>query len=248
VSASPSAYFDNNCRWDRNFFLLYVVIVWIGICMGFGLDIADHVKAHAPPYPLIVYLHAVAFVGWLVLLTVQVLLIRARRADIHRKLGVAGVVLACVMLVLGPMTAIIVDRLQFGTPDSDPAFLSVQLTDILAFTGFVTFAIAMRNRPAAHKRLMLLAILYISEAGFSRWLAPDMRALLGVGFWGMVATVYLASDVLIVGLGAYDFITRRQLHPAYVAAVPWALAIQLTAVRLYFSPGWKTIALRILGH
>jgi hypothetical protein len=248
MAASVNARFENNCRWDRNFFLLYVAFIWIGICMGFGLDLADHFERHEPPYPLIVHFHAVAFVGWLALLTVQVLLIRAKRADIHRKLGVAGVVLACVMLLLGPMTAIIVDRLQLGTPESDPAFLSVQLTDILAFAGFVTAAVALRNRPAAHKRLMLLAILYISEAGFSRWLAPDLRALLGVGFWAMVATVYLASDVLILGLGVYDFVTRRRLHPAYIAAVPWVLAIQLTAVRLYFSPGWKVVALRILGH
>jgi hypothetical protein len=248
MAASRAAFFENRCPSDRNFFLLYVVCIWIGVLMGFGPQIVRHTLTHAPPYPLIVHFHAPVFVGWLVLLTAQVLLIRARRADIHRKLGVAGAVLACIMLVLGIMTAIVVDGLLIGTPRSHPQFLSVQFGDMLAFAGLVPAAIALRNRPAAHKRLMLLATLCISDAGFSRWLGPGLRGLLGDGFWATMAVLYLGNDVLIAGLGAYDFYTRRRLHPAYVAGAAWVLAIQLTAVQLYFSPGWKVIALRILGH
>jgi hypothetical protein len=248
MAASASARFDNNCRWDRNFFLLCVVFIWIGVCMGFGPQILRHIETHSPAYPLIVHFHAVAFVGWLVLLTAQVLLIRTHRADLHRKLGVAGAALACAMLILGPATAIIVDSMQLGTPHSNPAFLSVQFADMLAFAGFVTAAIVLRKRPAAHKRLMLLAILYISDAGFARWLGPGVSERLGDGFWPMMATLYLANDALIAGLGVYDFITRRRLHPAYVAGVAWVLVNQVTAVQLYFSPGWKAIALRILSH
>ena len=68
--------YTTNYKWDRNFFLLYVVLIWIGIAMGFGTEIVKHIRNHAPPYALIVHFHAAAFVGWLVLLTVQVLLIR----------------------------------------------------------------------------------------------------------------------------------------------------------------------------
>ncbi len=121
MAASPGRGFDNYCAWDRNFFLLYVVFIWIGICMGFGPQIVHHIETHAPPYPLIVHVHALAFVGWLVLLTVQVLLIRVRRADIHRKLGIAGAALAGIMLILGPLTAIIIDELQVGTPGQPAA-------------------------------------------------------------------------------------------------------------------------------
>jgi hypothetical protein len=43
------------------------------------------------------------------LFTVQVALIRKARADIHRRLGLAGAALAAIMVVLGPATALVVD-------------------------------------------------------------------------------------------------------------------------------------------
>jgi len=60
----------------------------------FWPQIIKHIKTQAPAYPSIVHVHAAAFVGWLVLLTSQILLIRSARVDLHRKLGIAGVVLA----------------------------------------------------------------------------------------------------------------------------------------------------------
>ena len=50
-------------KWDRNFFLLLVMLIWVGILMGFGPEIVDHVTKNEPAYPLIVHFHAVAFVG-----------------------------------------------------------------------------------------------------------------------------------------------------------------------------------------
>jgi hypothetical protein len=60
----------------------------------------------------------------------QVLLIGAGRRRLHMKLGIAGAMLAGTMVVLGPLTALVTQRWQLGTPDSYPAFLSTQVTDI----------------------------------------------------------------------------------------------------------------------
>jgi hypothetical protein len=225
-----------------------VLLIWLGIVMGFGPQIVKHVEKHAPPYPLIVHVHAVAFVGWLVLLTLQVGLIRTHNVRTHRKLGAAGAVLAGLMVILGPAAAIVVQRANFGSPTNDPGFLSVQLTDILAFAGLTTAAILWRNQAASHKRLILLATLYISDAGFARWLGGPLQAQLGDGFWGFMAQLYLANDLLIVGLGVYDFVTRRRLHQVYIAGAAWVAAMQLTAVAVYQNPLWKPIAVKLLGH
>ena len=235
-------------RWDHNFFLLYVVLIWTGVCMGFGGDIIRHVQEHRPPYPLIVHVHAAAMVSWLVLLTTQVLLIRADRRDLHRRLGLAGMALAAVIVVLGPVTAITVHGLEFGTADSDAPFLSIQLSDILAFAVLAGSGILLRAHPSAHKRLMLLATLYISDAGFARWLGGPVHGWLGDGYWPSLTGLYIGNDLLIVGLGVYDFVTRRRLHPAYMAAVPFIFGLQMTAVWLHLSPWWKPISLRLIGH
>jgi hypothetical protein len=186
-------------------------------------------------------------VSWLVLLTAQVLLIRARKTDVHRKLGIAGAVLAPVIVILGIATAIFV--LWSGRSHLPPAFMSIQFTDMAAFGGLVAAGLLLRGNSSAHKRLILMSTLSVSAAGFSRWLGPLIEKLFdGQGFWSMSASVYLPSDVLILALGVYDLITRKSLHPAYVAGVAWVLASQFTAVRLFFSPAWKAVALKLIGH
>jgi hypothetical protein len=227
---------------------LLTALVWVGVLSGFGTDSFSHVRKYGLDYPLIVHFHAVAFVGWLVLFTVQVALIRTSRADIHRRLGIAGAVLAAMMVVLGPATALVVDAARFAATGRTPEFLAVQLTDIVAFTGLTAAGLLMRRIPAAHKRLMLLGLIYISDAGFARLLNDIMSAPLGQGVWGAVAGLYLGSDLLMLGLGVYDVVTRGRLHPAYIAGVVWTISLQFTAFTLLSNPTWKSLSLHLIGH
>ncbi|MEO8927400.1 MAG: hypothetical protein ABI306_09590 [Caulobacteraceae bacterium] len=52
----------------------------------------------------------------------------------------------------------------------------------------------------------------------------------------------------MVGLGAYDLVLRRRLHPAWLLGVAWALSLQITAIFLLHDPGWKAPTLRLIGH
>jgi hypothetical protein len=85
------------------------------------------------------------------------------------------------MIVLGLTTSVVVDHHEFATPQSDPSFLGIQLADMLAFSVLGGAAIALRRAPDAHKRLMILATIFIADAGFSRWWAPGLEKLLGDG-------------------------------------------------------------------
>ena len=233
---------------DRNAFLFFTALIWVGVLSGFGTDTFKHLSKYGLDYPLIVHFHAVAFVGWLVLFTVQVALIRTARADIHRKLGLLGAVLAVMMIVLGPATAMVVDAARFTAKGQTPEFLIVQFTDILAFAGLTAAGLLMRGISSAHKRLMLLGLIYISDAGFARFLNPAVAALLGHGAWDEVAHLYLGSDFLMLGLGVYDLATRGRLHPAYIAGVVWTIALQITALILVVNPTWKALSLHLIGH
>jgi len=248
IAPPPRSPFAAWHKWDRNFFLTYVVLLWFGILGGFVPEIVQHVARHKPPFPLIVHVHGVVFVGWLVLLTTQVLLIRRRRADLHRKLGIAAMGLAALMVIVGPATAFYMQRYHWGTPESDPPFLAIQLRDIIAFAGLATAAFALRNDSPAHKRLILMATLYISDAGFARIFGGGMHGLLGDGFWPFLGEAYFANDLLILGIGAYDLLTRKRLLPAYVAGVAWVFAWQLTASFLYHAPAWKPVAVALIGY
>jgi hypothetical protein len=77
--------------------------------------------------------------------------------------------------------------------------------------------------------------------------------LLGAGlaaypFGSQLASLYLCPDILILGLGAYDLISRHRLHPACLAGVAWIVTVQLTGASLLLSTTWKPIALSPIGH
>ena len=81
---------------DRNTFLIFTALIWVAVLSGFGTDTFNHLSTYGLDYPLIVHFHALAFVGYLTLFSVQVALIRNARVDIHRRLGIAGSVLASI--------------------------------------------------------------------------------------------------------------------------------------------------------
>jgi hypothetical protein len=238
---------------DGPLFLIYIALIWVGMVLGFGREIAQHIAHNDPPYPMILHVHSAVFVTWLVAFTAQILLIRAGNPALHRRLGMAMVFGVGVLAVVGPLTAYTIQNLNFGTPRSDPAFFSVQLGDLIGFVGLSVAGIALRKQVAAHKRLMMLAILQLSTAGFARWLGGTIGAAYPFGYWGQsfwatFLILHLTNDVLALGIGVHDLLTRGRLHPAYVAGLAWGFGWQVIHVSLYLSPGWLPVAKMLLGH
>lgn len=248
MSSIAMAGFPARSNPDRNAFAFFTAMVWVGVLSGFGTDSYNHVSKHGLDYPLIVHFHAVAFVGWLVLFTTQVLLIRKLRPDAHRRLGTAAMALAVTMVFLGPATALVMDAHRFEATGKTPEFLAVQFADILAFATLAGSGLVLRRNSPVHKRLLLLALFYISDAGFARFLNPMIVGSWQPAYWGGLATLYLGSDVLMLGLGVYDLVVRRSLYPAYVIGFAWALCLQLGAYSLLSNPGWKAITMHLIGH
>lgn len=231
---------------DRYAFPALLGLIWLGIVMGFGPDMIAKQRDASYHYPLIVHAHAAAFVGWLLLLTIQVALVRTGRVGIHRQLGQAGAVLAAAMLALGPATAIIVDRARLDTPKADPAFLSIQLLSMIAFGILVGWALARRRDPAAHRRLMILATLSMTGAGYGRWWGKAFYDWLGAGFWSELWGDNLGVLLLVAAMGAHDLVTRGRLHPAYVGGATVVTAAAVGSAWLYVAPWWAPIAEAII--
>jgi hypothetical protein len=129
--------------------------------------------------------HGVAMTVWLLLSSVQPLLVASGNRRLHIGLGVFGVGLAACIVPLGFWTAIAVAKIQPNVVHSGGLigiqFLPVQLNSVLLFGTFVTLGIFNRRRPDIHRPLMFLATLAIMGAAFAR-IAP-FRALYAGTIW-----------------------------------------------------------------
>lgn len=224
-----------------------VLAVWVAIVLGFGMDIVRRAHINALKFSLIVHLHALAYVGWLALLAAQVWLVHTGRRAQHRKLGLAALVLIPAMIILGPLTA------YYGAtnpymPDKWIAWLSVNYTNAVGSAVLLAAGFLMRRNPAAHKRLMIMGTIAVTEPGFSRiWLDP-LSARLGDGYLPFYFSTYIGTLVLVLAVGAHDLATRRRLHPAYVAAALWIFANQALATWLFYQPFWLSWMKAATGH
>lgn len=236
-------------KCDRNFFLAFAALAWIAVLFGFAPEVHGHLKGLTPYPPLIVHFHVAAFAGWLVLFTAQIWLIRSRRPDIHRKLGLVAVALVPIMVVLGVATSLVSRRLHFEAGENQMlAFMIVPLTDMVLFPSLAIPGLLLRRNPATHKRLMLLATIILLPAAFGRWIGPWIIVHFGDGFFGFAAQSYLGPDAMILAAMVYDRMTRGRVHPVYLFAVPWILAVQAITSAIYHWSGWMPLAQRMIGH
>jgi hypothetical protein len=233
---------------DGNFFLLYVALIWLAVLAGFGPEMIRRLNSNAAPFPIAVHVHAVITLAWLGLLTSQTLLIRKRELRLHRKWGTAGGILAVAVILGGLWAALAFEKLVMNTPERRPHFLAIEWSNVIEFGGLAAAAIIARTRPAAHKRLILLATLSLTPAAFNRAIGkPFLHPLLGSGVWQTWIQIFSVTDLMVLGIGVYDWRTRGRVHPAWALGALWILAGQLTASWLFYNPGWNALAASILN-
>lgn len=237
-----------NDQRDRNFFLLYVVLIWTVTIAGFGLEMVAKFVEGTLHYPFIVHTHAVAFVAWLALLTAQIALIRADNLALHRRLGIMAIAMIPLMAVLAVATVIVSKTLKYGHPDTSFPFMSVQFANVLASTTLLVAGVTQRRAPAVHKRLMLMGTLVLTEPGIRRVVSYFLHGDFHDGFLPFMVETYGGTILLMLGVGAYDLATRRRLNPAYALAFSWCLGTQLLATWLFYQPRWSEATTHLVGH
>ena len=231
---------------DGAMVLFYVAAVWAGIAFGFGFGVLRH------PSPLFVQVHAAVFVGWLVAFTAQVLFIRSRHPRWHRRLGMVMAAGTVLVVCTGVATAYLSHHLHAGTPLAFPQVLSVQVGNLFAFASLIAAGVWCRKDAAAHRRLMLLAMLQLSISGYVRWLSDALNGMVHFGnagqdFGQTFFMMHFVNVLLVLGMGVYDLATRRRLHPVYVVAATWSIAWLAFPAWLMVTPAWLPMANRLLG-
>lgn len=235
-------------RLDRRVIAAIVVVIWLAIILGFGIDMVKRAHSGALDFAPIVHLHVIAYTGWLVLLAAQVWLVRTRRLSIHKALGWAALVLIPAMLVTGPLTAYAGVAGNPYMPDKWISWLSVNYTNALGSIVLLSAGFLMRRTPAAHKRLMVMGTIAVTEPGFSRIWMDFLEARVGDGYVGFYISTYIGTLLLVLAVGVYDLATRRRLHPAYIAAVAWIFANEAVADWLFHQHFWLVAMKQMTGH
>src|SRR5271169_5212774 len=139
-------------RYERYFFSGMALLIFGTVLLGFAKTyfLAGVFRAPLPSW--VIHVHGAAFTSWILLLIVQTSLVSTGRVAVHRRLGIIGFVLACLMVILGSMAATDLLRRDGAALRADAkAFYASSLGDMVIFGTLVYFAFRARFNPASHK-------------------------------------------------------------------------------------------------
>jgi hypothetical protein len=228
----------------RNFWagmaIYAMAVVFIGFMQSFYLrGMVAITPRPNPTLPPAVMLHGLVFSVWMVLVVVQTQLVRAGRHDVHRALGMAGMVLALAMIPLMYVVAVG----QVARASQPPGFTalnftSVPLSAIPVFALLVALGWRERRNSQAHKRLMLASALIMLEPA-----------------WGRLTPPTLAGHAVGCLLTAAPFLLVRRHDKRTLGSVHWATHTGLIAFLLascfqllMLATGWwEPVAARLPG-
>ena len=225
---------------ERMFYTTMAFAILIVIFVGFSRTF--YLRPYYFPERLIplLILHGFIFSSWIALFVTQTALVATRKTRLHMKLGIASLVIAPLMLLVGTYTALVRAKGPSPIPGVNPlAFLTIPLGDMLIFGILFGTAYYYRKKLDTHKRLMLLASIALLPAAVARWPLNFIATGGPLVFYGL-------ADLFIVPCIIFDIVTRGRPHRAtllggalIVASHPLRLIIGGTHAWLVFAT-WIT--------
>ena len=220
---------------DRIFFAAMAVLLWATVLFGFAKSYFLAGMVRAPLPNKLIHIHGAAFTLWMVLLVLQIGFVSAGKIAWHKKLGLFGFGLAVAMLILGALAATDALRRGDAPPGLTPqTFYIIPLSDMLVFAVLVFFAYRARRRPAAHKRLILIATIGLMDAAVGRW--PIYALQHNPRLQDLVPLAFLLAVMI------YDLISQRRIQKATLWASLFIIVVHLTRVPIGLGPVWQRFA------
>jgi hypothetical protein len=211
-------------RW----FFTGIAIAMLATSMAGFMPSLVHTAGRRAPLSPLAAAHGMVFFGWLLIFLVQSRLVACRRVALHRKLGLASVLVLALMIPLAYTTTVAMARRAFDLSgdlriDHDPLYESIfPFSNLLIFSLLVVAALAYRRRPEIHKRLMLFANVELMPAPLAHLIGhtPCLKAL-------PAAIIMIPISMFVVAAVARDVLVARRVHP-----LTWGLAL----LRLFSGP------------
>lgn len=225
LSAGPGTATQRDIRFFRNLLTVMAAV----LVSGFVVQLAAGRSSFSAP--LVVHLHAVAFMGWVAIVVGQTWLAAGGSIAQHRRLGMLAVLWAVALLVLGPLVtaeAVRTGRTPFFFQPQH--FVLVNSLGMVAYIGLFAAAVAMRKHSAWHTRLHVAGFAFLLGPGFGRLLPSPL--LMPYAF-----EISAAAGVIFVFVAmARDWRALGRVHAAWWIALA-LMVVWLGAARLAaFSP------------
>jgi FtsH-binding integral membrane protein len=221
---------------DRYFFSGMALLLLATVVVGFARTYFLAGVFHAPLPSVLVHVHGALFSLWILLLITQTALVSVRRVDIHRRLGLAGFILALLMVVVGTMTATgLLARDVSPVPVFDAkTFYAIPMADMLIFAVLILFGYLQRKNPAAHKRLVMIATIALMDAPTGR---PPFAVITHHQYLDFVFCV--AFLLMIAG---YDLWSKHKVQRATILGGLVMILVDLVRVPVGMTAGWHSLA------
>jgi hypothetical protein len=219
----------------RRFYILTGLAMCAIVVVGFSRTYYLKAWFDAPPLTLRLHLHGFVLSLWLVMFVAQIRLVSAARLALHQRLGIAGAVLAGLVVVTSYAAAIEAARLNGdhgGITAADRLYSGLLV--VTMFGMLVALGIAFRKRRAIHKRLMFLATLSILGPGVTRAVA------IVAGHGIRDSHIAIMSALLLAAL-IYDSRTRGRPHWVWLLGGPLVIGLQWARRLVGGSEAWAQI-------
>ncbi len=220
-------------------FLVIGVIGLFAVLIGFSTTFLIPLGNGTFKAPLIIHVHGALAFCWICLFIVQSWLVHNTNVRLHRRLGYLGLVIAIgITLTLVPVGLHQVEKeLKAGFGQSAVSSIVGTITSAIIFFSLVLTAILKRNKPATHKRLMLLAtILLLWPAWFRfRHLFP---AVPDPEIW---FAIVLADSFIIISI-AWDKISHGKFNYVLVSVGLFIIAEHTIEAYMYDNSLWRELA------
>jgi hypothetical protein len=247
---------------DRWIFVFMAALFLLTVLAGFIPDSIGKVMALRaglrPSFPAVLHFHAVLMGSWILLLLVQTTLMATGRSAAHKHLGMAGLVIAPGIVIVGSFVVPAMFHYnwalaQAAPPEALPYPIDVverfmsslvvfQIVAGLLFSLFVAVGLwARRHDVGLHKRMMILATAVPLPA------AIDRIAVLPTSYPESALSPVLYTVLWISPMLAWDLIRHKRLHRAYIIWFAFFIPVVAVALNLWWSPWWVGTAQRMMG-
>jgi hypothetical protein len=120
-----------------------------------------------------------------------------------------------------------------------PQFLSIAFSGVLCMAVLLPWGVLMRRNSAAHRRVLILATICISDAGFSRFVSLFLPA--PTSFVGTYLFYEGGNVLLMLLMFLWDW-KRNRIMKQFLWGALLVTAVGLSATGLYFNETWKLIS------